>query len=81
MKNQICKNQIKQILIGQQLLKMYSLLNFIMLFFFNQEVDKSNEMLSEVSIQFDETDRLLIYPSAIGIKFVDINSSKVIFNI
>ena len=36
-------------------------------------------MLSEVSIQFDETDRLLIYPSAIGIKFVDINSSKVIF--
>ena len=35
-------------------------------------------MLSEVTIQFDETNKLLIYPSAVGIKFVDINSSKVI---
>jgi len=42
-----------------------------------KEMEKSMEYLCQISVEFDESDKIIIVPSFFGIKFIDISTGKV----
>ena len=41
-------------------------------------MEKSMEYLNQITVEFDENDKIIIIPSFFGIKFVDITSGKLV---
>lgn len=72
-----CLNWKEQTLIEKWLLREY--IQYKRLLYKLQEIEKATENLITTSVEFDESDSLIIYPTLIGIKVANLKTKEVSF--